>query len=115
MKNYNHFSENIQLQYMYTDSFQLCITATDGITNLKNLEDFVDFTFLNENNEIFSNENKEVIGNFGIKTPKIIWIDEFACLRSKMYAFRCGSDSKNELKGISNFKSKHIKIEEYKK
>ena len=107
--------ENIHLEYMYTDSFRLSITTSDSSKNLKNLEEFDDFTILNKNNEIFSIENKEVIGNFGIETPKIIWIDEFACLRSKMYAFRCGSDSKNELKGISNFQSKLIKIEEYKK
>ena len=31
-----------------------------------------------------------------------------------MYAFKCGSDSKNKLKGISKSRSKHIKFEEYK-
>ena len=37
------------------------------------------------------------------------------CLRSKMYAFKCGDDSKNKLKGISKSQSKHIKFEEIKK
>ena len=32
-----------------------------------------------------------------------------------MYAFKCGNDSKNKLKGISKSQSKHIKFEEYKK
>ena len=32
-----------------------------------------------------------------------------------MYAFKCGGDSKNKLKGISKSQSKHIKFEEYKK
>ena len=32
-----------------------------------------------------------------------------------MYAFKCGDDSKNKLKGISKSQSKHIKFEEYKK
>ena len=56
-----------------------------------------------------------MIGFFKIETPKSIWIDEFVCLRSKMYAFKCGNDSKNKLKGVSKSQSKNIKIEEYKK
>ena len=32
-----------------------------------------------------------------------------------MYAFKCGDDSKNKLKGISKSQSNHIKFEEYKK
>ena len=32
-----------------------------------------------------------------------------------MYAFKCGDDSTNKLKGISKSQSKNIKIEEYKK
>ena len=60
-------------------------------------------------------KNKKVIGKFKIETPKNIWIDEFVCLRSKMYAFKCGDDSKNKLKGVCNFQSKNIKFEEYNK
>ena len=62
-----------------------------------------------------SNKNKKLIGKFKIETPKIIWIDEFVCLRRKMYAFKCGDHSKNKLKGISKSQSKSIKFEEYKK
>ena len=32
-----------------------------------------------------------------------------------MYAFKCGNDSKNKLKGISKSQSKNFKFEEYKK
>ena len=32
-----------------------------------------------------------------------------------MYAFKCGDDSKNKLKGICKTQSKHIKFEEDKK
>ena len=60
-------------------------------------------------------KNKEVIGFFKSETPKSIWIDESVCLRSKMYAFKCGNDSKNKLKGVSKTQSKNIKFEEYKK
>ena len=107
--------ENIQLHYMDTDSFVLSVNTKDIIKDLKNLEDIFDFSNLDKNHELFSNKNKKVIGKFKIETPKNIWIDEFVCLRSKMYAFKCGNDSKNKLKGISKSQSKNIKFEEYKK
>ena len=107
--------EKIQLHYMDTDSFILTVNTKDIIKDLKNLEDIFDFSNLDENHELFSNENKKVIGKFKNECPRNIWIDEFICLRSKMYAFKCGEDSKNKLKGISKSQSKNIKFEEYKK
>ena len=106
--------ENIQLHYMDTDSFVLSVNTKDIIKDLKNLEDIFDFSNLDKNHELFNYKNIKVIGKFKIDTPKNIWIDEFDCLRSKMYAFKCGDDSKNKLKGISKSQSKHIKFEEYK-
>ena len=47
-----------------------------------------------------------------IKFDKNVWNDEFICLRSKMYAFRCGDDCKNKLKGISKSQSINIKFED---
>ena len=41
---------------------------------------------------------KKVIGKFTIEIPANIWIDEFVCLRSKMYAFKCGNDSNSKIK-----------------
>ena len=79
------------------------------------MEDIFDFSNLDKNHDLFSNKNKKVIGKFKIETPKNIWIDEFVCLRSKMYAFKCGNISKNKLKGISKSQSKNIKFDEYKK
>ena len=93
--------QNIQLHYMDTDSFVLSVNTKDIIKDLKNLEGIFDFSNLDKNHELFSNKNKKVIGKFKIETPKNIWIDEFVCLRSKTYAFKCGGDSKNKLKGIS--------------
>ena len=98
---------------MDTDSFVLIVNTKDIIEDLKNLEDIIDFSNLNENYQLISNKNKKVIGKFKIETAKNIWNDEFICLRSKMYAFRCGDDSKNKLKGVSKSQSKNIKFEEY--
>ena len=105
--------ENIQLHYMDCDSFVLSIETQNIINDLKNLEDLFDFSNLNKNHDLFSNKNKKVVGKFKIETPKNIWIDEFVALRSKCYAFKCGDDSKNKLKGISKSQSKNIKFEEY--
>ena len=99
---------------MDTDSFLLSVYTKDIIKDLKNLEDIFDFSNLDENHELFSNKNKKVIGKFKIETPKNIWIDEFICLRSKMYVFKCGGDNENKLKCISKSQSKNIKFEEYK-
>ena len=98
--------ENIQLHYMDTDSFVLSVNTKDIVTDLKNLEDLFDFSNLDKNHELFSNKNKKVLGKYKIATPKSVFIDEFVCQRSKMYAFKCGNDSKNILKGISKSQSK---------
>ena len=100
---------------MDTDSFVLSVNTKGIIKDLKNLEDIFDFSNLDKNHELFSNKNKKIFGKFKIETPKNIFIDEFDCLRSKTYAFRCGDGSKNKLKGISESQSKNIKFEEYKK
>ena len=90
---------------MDTDGFILSISTKKIIKALKNLEDIIDFSNLEKNHELFSNKNKKVIGKFKIETPKNIWIDEFVCLRSKMYPFKCGDDSENKLKGLSKSQS----------
>ena len=100
---------------METDSFVLSVNTKDIIKDLKSLEDIFDFSKLDQNHELFNNKNKKVSGKFKIETPKNIWIDEFVCLRSKMYAFECGDDNKNKLKGYSGIRSINNKFEEYKK
>ena len=97
------------------DSFRLSVNTKDIIRDMKNLKDIFDFSNLDKNHELFSNKNKKVIGIFKNETPKDICIDEFVCLRSKMYAYKCGDDSENKLKGISKNQPKNIEFEDYKK
>ena len=104
--------ENIQLHYMDCDSFVLSIETENIINDLKNLEDLFDFSNLDKNHELY--KNKKVVGKFKIETPENIWIDEFVVLRSKCYAFKCGNDSKNKLKGIFKSYSRNIKFDDYK-
>ena len=84
--------ENLHLHYMDTDSFVLNINTKDIFKVLKNLEDVFDFSNLDKNHGLFSNKNKKVYAKYKIETPKNTWIDEFICLRCKMYAFECGDD-----------------------
>ena len=106
---------NLQLHYVDTDSMILSIKTKDIIKDLKNLEEIFDFSNLDKNHELYSERNKKVIGKFKIETPKNIWIDEFVCLMSKAYSFKCkdNKEDKNKIKGISKSQSKHIKFEEY--
>ena len=107
--------ENIQLPYVDADAFVLSWNTQDIIKDLKNLGDVIDFSNLNENQELFSNEIKKIFGKFKLEPPKNFWIDEFVCLRSKMYSFKSGDKNKMKLKGLSKSQSKHIMFEEYKK
>ena len=109
--------KNLQLQYMDTDTFIISANTHDIIRDLKSLEDIFDFSNLDKNDELFSNENKKIIGKFKLENPKNIWIDEFVYLRSKAYSFKCNDNtgSKYKMKGTSKSQPKHIKFEEYYK
>ena len=102
-------------QYIDTDAFVLSVNTKDIIKDLKNLEDLSDFRNLDKNHELFINKNKKVIGKFKKQTPKNNWIDEFVCLRTKIYSFNCGNGNIKKLKVISKSQSKHINFEEIKK
>ena len=106
--------ENIQLHYMDTDTFILSVNTKDIIEELNNLEDKFDFSNLDKNPELFSIKNKKVIGKFKIETPKNNWIDEFVCLRSKMYAFKCGDDTKKNLKVFQNLNQNILNLKNIK-
>ena len=96
--------ENLQLHYIDTDGMILSMKTKDIIKDLKNLEDIFDFSNLDENHELFSNINKKIIGKFKIETPKNVIIDEFVCLRSKAYSFKCkdNKEDKNKIKEFQN-------------
>ena len=51
--------ENFQLPYTATDNFAQSVNTTDNIEALKPLEDFFDFSYLDENHELFSEKNKK--------------------------------------------------------
>ena len=51
--------ENLKLHYMDCDSFVLSIETQNIINDLKNLEDLLEFSSLDENHQLFSNKNKK--------------------------------------------------------
>ena len=96
--------EKLQIHYVDTDGMILSMKTETIINDLKNLEDVFDFSNLDENHGLFSEKNKKVTSKFKVETPKTIWIDEFVCLRSKAFTFKCkgNTESKNKIK--RNFK-----------
>ena len=96
--------ESLQLHYIDTDGMILSVITQNNITDLKNLEDIFDFSNLEKSHELYGEKNKKVICKFKIETPKNIWIDEFVCLRSKAYSFKCKDniESKNKKKEFLN-------------
>ena len=100
---------------MDCDSFVLSITNQNVDIDLNILENLFDFSNLDLYHELFSNENKKVVGEFEIETPKNIRIDKFFYLRSKAYFFMRNRKNTNKLKSFSKSDSKKIKFEEDKK
>ena len=86
--------EYIQLHYTDTDSFVLSMKTENTIKDLKNWEEIIDFSNLDENHEIFRIKNNKVAVIIKRETPTYIWIDEYNCLGSKAFSFICGDDVK---------------------
>ena len=84
------------------------MNTKDFIKDLKILEDIFDFSILDENHELFSIKNKIVVGKFKCETPENIWINEFVCLGSIMFSFKCGDDSKTKLEDVSKYQYQSI-------
>ena len=94
--------ENLQLHYIDIDGMILSMRTENIIKDLKNLEDMFDFSNLDENHDLFSNKNKEVIPEFKLETPKKILTDETVCLRSKAYSFKCRDNIESKKKEFLN-------------
>ena len=71
--------KKIQVQYLDTDSVVLCVYTKDLMKDSKNLNDLFNFSNLVENQDLFGNIDKKMIGKIIKDSPKNIWIDEFIC------------------------------------
>ena len=61
----------ILLHYMDTDSLVLSVNTKDMITDLKNLDNLIDFSNLNENHEIFSKRINKQLLDLKVKLIKL--------------------------------------------
>ena len=96
--------DSIQIHYQDTDAFVMSIRTTDIVNDLSKLQDqykMFDFSNLNKDHKLFSNEFKKIPGYLKIETPKSLYINNFVCLRSKCYAYTTDLDGySNKFKGI---------------
>ena len=111
--------DGIQIHYQDTDAFIMSIKTKDILGDLSKLQDryqMFDFSNLDEEHRLFSNEIKKIPGYLKIETPKSLYIDKFVCLRSKCYAYRTQLDGyNNKLKGIIKGYKKGISFDQYYK
>ena len=74
----NYNQNKPQEQYMVCNSFLLSIGTQNDNIDLKNFEDFFGFSNINEEKELFSDENKKTIGKEKLKLQKtFIWTKLF--------------------------------------
>ena len=116
----NYFGiDGIQIHYQDTDAFIMSLKTTNIINDLSILQNryqIFDFSNLNKEHQLFSNEYKKIPGYLKIETPKSLYIDKFICLRSKCYAYTTQLDGyNNKFKGIVKGYKKEISFDQYYK
>ena len=111
--------DGIQIHYQDTDAYIMSIKTTNIINDLNILQNryqIFDFSNLNKDHQLFSNEYKKIPGYLKIETPKSLYIDKFICLRSKCYAYITQLDGyENKFKGIVKGYKKEISFDQYYK
>ena len=109
--------DGIQIHYQDTDAYIMSVKTTDIVNDLSILQNrykLFDFSNLNKEHKLFSNEYKKIPGYLKIETPKSIYIDKFVCLRSKCYAYLTKLDGYNsKFKGIVEGHKKEIAFDQY--
>ena len=75
--------EKIQNQHIGISFFVISQNTNDMIKDVQNLNEILEFCISNKNHEIFSNENKKVVGKLNVDLSKHVLTDELICSRSK--------------------------------
>ena len=111
--------DGIQIHYQDTDAFIMSVMTMDIVYDLNKLQEqykIFDFSNLNKEHKLFSNEFKKIPGYLKLETPKSIYIDKFVCLRSKCYAYISQLDDyENKFKGIIKGYKKETLFDQYYK
>ena len=85
----------IQVHYQDTDSIAKSVKTTDVENDLGKLQDqykIFDFSNMNKDHKLFSDEVNKIPGYSKIETPTLIYINKFVCFRSKCCAYKTELD-----------------------
>ena len=78
--------DNLELHYLDTDSFKISFKPIKSlIEDLKPFKDDFDFSDLDPSHEIYSKDNKKIIGKMKLETLPELKLYEAVFLRSKSY------------------------------
>ena len=79
--------DNLEIQYLGTDSFIFSFKPIKSlIEDLKHFKEDFNFSDLATSHELFSKDNKRVIGKMKLETLPELDLDEAVFLRSKSYS-----------------------------
>ena len=107
------FGNNIDLCYMDTDSFIYLLKCKSKYDYLKQVSIHLDTSNYCHNHEMFSLENKGVLGKFKDESQGKT-ITRFVGLRAKMYALEIENENEiKKLKGITRSILKHVSFNDY--
>ena len=86
--------DNFELHYLDTDSFIFSIKPIKSlIEDLKHFKEDFDFSDLDPSHELYSEDNKKVIGKMKLETAPELDLDEAVFLRSKSYSLNIKRNS----------------------
>ena len=79
--------DNLELHYIDTNSFIFSFKPIEGIIeHLKHFKEDFDFSDLDPSHELFSEDNKKVVGKIKLETVPDLDLEEAVFLRSKSYS-----------------------------
>jgi hypothetical protein len=117
------YGDNVKLMYIDTDGIKYLIETEDVFEDLKEDKEFTvhfDFSNFPKEHDLFSEDNKGVIGKFKIEQAEKI-ITEFIALAPKKYNFQVYDpaekkvvEEKKKAKGTKKCVTKTLKSDEYK-
>ena len=104
----------MELHYLDTDAFIFSFkTIKSLIDDLKNFKEYFDFSDLDPFHQLYSKDNKKVVGKMKLETSPELDLDEAVFLRSKSYSLNIKQNSSYcKHKGVQDHKK--YTLEDYK-
>ena len=79
--------DNLELHYLDTDAFIFSFKPIKSLNeDLKHFKEDFDFSDLDPSHELYSEDNKKVVGKMKLETAPELDLDEAVFLRSKSYS-----------------------------